>query len=41
MLNEMEYYDPERLHNIIVDVFHMVLEGAPMFPPHDISQLQP
>ena len=38
-LRVMEDAGPERLHNIIVGVFYMVLEDALMFPPHAASQL--
>ena len=37
----LEYADPERFYNIIANIFDMVLEGAPMIPPHDLSQLKP
>ena len=40
-LSALENSDNERLHNIIVDVFDVVLEGLPVFPPHDISQIEP
>ena len=35
----LEYAEPERLQNIIVDIFYMVLEDARMLPPHVLSQL--
>ena len=40
-LSVLEDIKPEWLHNIIVDVFHTVLEGTPMFSQYDISQLKP
>ena len=40
-LSVLENYEPERLHNIIADIFHMVLEGALMFPPHALFQIEP
>ena len=41
VLSVLKDSNPEWLHNTIVDVFHMILEGAPIFPPHDIFQLGP
>ena len=38
-LRVMEDSDPEKVHNIILGVFYMVLEDALMFPPHAASQL--
>ena len=37
----IENADPEWLQNIIVDIFHMFLEGVPMIPLHALSQLEP
>ena len=37
----MENSDSERLNNIIVYVFDTVLEVSQVFPPHDLSQLEP
>ena len=31
----------ERLYNVIVGIIDMILEGWLVFPPHDISQLEP
>ena len=33
--------DPEWYHKFIVNIFDMVLEGAPMLPPHALFQLEP
>ena len=34
-------YDTEGLHNIIVNVFEVVLEYSTALPPHALSQLEP
>ena len=39
-LSVLDNNDPIRLNNIIVDIFYMVLEGAPMLPSHAISKLK-
>ena len=36
-----ENYDTEGLHNIIVNVFEVVLEYSTALPPHALSQLEP
>ena len=41
VLSVMEYYNPEMLHNIIANIFYMVLQGALMLPPHNLTQLEP
>ena len=40
-LGILENYDSEGFHNIIVNIFDMVLEYAPMFLPHALPQLKP
>ena len=40
-ISVLEDSDPEWLHNIIVCVFDMVLEGAPVIPSHVLSRLEP
>ena len=39
-LSVLEIFDPEWIQNSIVNLFHMILEGALMFPTHDIYQLE-
>ena len=41
VFNATENYDLEGFHNIIVNVFKVILEYAPMLPPHTLFQLQP
>ena len=36
----LENEDPERFHNVIVNIFDIVLKGAPMIPPHDLAQIE-
>ena len=40
-LGVLEDYDSEGFHNVIVNIVDMVLEGAMMFLPHDLTQLKP
>ena len=40
MIGLLEYDYPEGLKDSIVDIFHMVLEGTPVFPPHALSQFK-
>ena len=41
VLSVLENSESERIHNVIVGVFDVVLEVLPVFPPHDIYQLEP
>ena len=41
VLGILEDSDSKGLHNIIVDIFYVVLEDAPMFLPHALPQLEP
>ena len=34
-------YDSEGFHNIIVNLFDVILKFATMLPPHALSQLEP
>ena len=40
-LGVLEDDDSEGFQNFIVNIFDMVLEYAPMFLPHAITQLEP
>ena len=40
-LSVLENADSESISNVIVDVFDVVLESWPVFPPHAPSQLKP
>ena len=40
-LSVLENYDLEKLQNIIVDIFDVVLESDTMLTPHDINQWEP
>ena len=37
----METSYPEVFHNIIVDIFDVVLKDGPVLPPHALSQIKP
>ena len=39
-LRVLENSDPERFHNVIVNIFDMSLEGALMIPQHTLAQLK-
>ena len=41
MLGTLEDSDSEGFHNVIVNIFYMVLEDAPMYLPHALTQLEP
>ena len=36
-----ENYDTDWFHNIIANIFQVVLVDAPVIPPHRLSQLEP
>ena len=36
----LDNYDPERFHNVIANIFDVVLVGAMMLPPHALPQLE-
>ena len=40
-LGVLENSDSKGFHNIIVNIFDMILEDAPMFLPRDLPQLEP
>ena len=39
MVRVMKYDNPMGFHNVIVNIFHVILEGGPMLAPHDFHQL--
>ena len=41
VLGILEDSDSEGFQNVTVNIFDMVLEGAPMFLPHALPQLEP
>ena len=40
-LGVLEDYDSEGFHNVIENMFDMVLEDTMMFLPHPLTQLEP
>ena len=40
-INVLYISDPERFHYFIVNIFDVVLVGAPVIPPHALPQLKP
>ena len=41
VLSVLESYDSEGFHNIIVNIFDVILEDATMFLPHNLPQIEP
>ena len=41
MLVIVDNYDTEYIHNIIENIFEVVLKDAPVIPPHHLYQLEP
>ena len=41
VLSVLEYSNPLMFHNFIANIFYMVLEGAPVLPPHALLQIEP
>ena len=41
VIDIINYAYPEGLNDIVVNILHMVLEVAPVFYPHDKSEVEP
>ena len=41
VLGVLENSDSEGFHNIVVNIFDVILEDAPIYPPHALLELEP